>query len=394
MKLQFLTAAIVTASVLSGCATHSINPSQSFQAKDLNPQVKSGVYQQKTNSFFIINDSSSSMGEIYNGAGFSGLANLSKHSIEKELLSRMNKTIPDVSLKSGLRSFGFGPCLSWGLTHLNQSVQSYSTASFDTAINSLTCSSGGTPLTSALEPALNDLTATTGNIALILLSDGQNHGPSPLPATEALKAQYGQKLCIYTIWVGNKKDESGKAVLEQISKVSGCGFSTTGSAIASSDKMADFVTKVFFNKVTPPVQEGDADKDGVLDSKDNCPDTPIGAFVNKYGCWIIEGINFDTNKSNIKAKYHSLLAKVANVINHNPGLKIEVQGHTDNQGSATYNLKLSDRRAKAVRDYLSSKTGNHRSLTAKGYGLTSPIDTNNTEAGRYNNRRVQLDVIK
>jgi OOP family OmpA-OmpF porin len=71
----------------------------------------------------------------------------------------------------------------------------------------------------------------------------------------------------------------------------------------------------------------------------------------------------------------------------------DMQGHTSNTGSAAYNRKLSENRAQAVKDYL-SRAHAKRTLTAKGYGLNRPIDTNETEEGRANNRRVQLKVLK
>ncbi len=390
MRAPFLVLATISALFLSGCVSQSIQTFQPFQENNLNSLLDSGAYQQKTNSFFVINDSSSSMGDAYLGSAF---ANLSKHSVEKELLNRMNKTIPNLSLSSGLRSFGYGPCTSWSYTHLNQALQNHSTASFDNAIASLECANGGTPVASALMEAQTDLSDAKGNIAVILLSDGHQYTDSPASAVAALKHQYGDKLCLYTIWVGNEKEAEGQAVLTELSELSGCGFSTTAEMIASNEGMAAFVTKVFLDKAAPKAVDGDADKDGVLDSQDQCPNTPIGATVNSQGCWIIKGIHFDTDKSNIKAQYHGILNNVVNVIKQNPGLSIQIQGHTDNLGSAAYNLKLSERRAKSVRDYLSDKTGNQGNLSAQGYGLTMPIDSNDTTAGRGNNRRVQLKVL-
>ncbi len=81
-------------------------------------------------------------------------------------------------------------------------------------------------------------------------------------------------------------------------------------------------------------------------------------------------------------------------MNNNPGLKIEIQGHTDNQGTAKYNVGLSYRRAQSVKDYLEAKIGKSSSLSAKGYGLTMPIATNETEIGRSKNRRVQLKGLR
>ena len=400
MKPLFFLAGIFSTIIFSGCTLNSLNPVNTFLAKDINPYVKSGEYKQKTNTFFVINDSSSSTNDLYLGADLLGLSNLnySKHAVEKELLMRMNLTIPDIPLTYGVGSFGQGPCLSWKYYQLNQALKSYTERSLDLSIYSLECASGGTPVGSAIDSVNADISEAPGNIAVILLSDGYDYSFSPVAAVNRLKEQYGDRLCFYTVWVGNHKDLAGQSVLEELSAISGCGFSTTVDAIASKEGMEDFVTKVFFDKGTPVAMkmasEGDADKDGVLDSKDDCPATPIGATVNQQGCWIIKGINFDTDRSYIKSRYHDILNNVAEVIKNNPGLKIEIQGHTDNHASDEYNVKLSERRSKAVKDYLINKTSGAAHLTSKGYGLTRPVDTNDTDSGRANNRRVQLEILK
>ncbi len=391
MKKTLLTVTAIATAVLSGCATQSTSTFQPFQAKDLSGLVRSGHLEQKKNTVYVINDSSSSMGETYEGAGFPGQSSPTKLSVEKEILNRMNKTIPNISLSSGLRSFGYGPCTDWGYTKLNQPVQSYSSSSFDAAINSLTCSSGGTPVASAFSAANADLASAPGNIAVILLSDGHNYDVSPVAAIETLKAAHGDKLCLYTIWVGNEAQESGQAILQQLSDISGCGFSTTADAVASSNGMANFVGNVFFSKATPaaPVaREGDADNDGILDSQDKCPNTPKGAAVNKDGCWAFHGVLFDFNKSTLKPGYKSLFRNAVTVLKLNPELTVEIQGHTDNRGPASYNQKLSEERAMAVKKHLVNSGISASRLTTVGFGETRPVASNDTEEGRAHNRRV------
>ena len=384
MKKTIFAVTTLATIVLTGCATQSINTMQPFQAKDLNPLISNGELEQKTNTFFVIDDSSSSMSEVYLGSGFAGQTSPTKHVVGKELMSRMNKTIPNITLSSGLRSFGFGPCTGWKFTKLNQAVQSYSSASFDNAINSLECSSGGTPIASAFEAAKTDLTSASGNIAVILFSDGHNYDISPMSDVKTLKDQHGDKLCIYTVWIGNEKEKAGQAVLQQISDISGCGFSTTASAIASSDGMADFVSKVFLI----PSSEKDTDGDGVVDSKDKCPNTPKGAIVDKDGCWAFHGVLFDFDSATIKAGNETMFRNAIKVLKLNPTLTVEIQGHTDSQGAAEYNQKLSERRASAVKQKLVDNGISAARLTTKGFGESNPVASNATEAGRAHNRRV------
>ncbi|MCK5831692.1 MAG: OmpA family protein [Methylococcales bacterium] len=400
MKKTLFQATIIAAVALSGCATQSANSFQPFQAQDLNSAVQSGELRQKSKTLFVINDSSSSMGDIYSGSGFSSSTKLS---VEKELLNRMNLTLPNISLSSGLRSFGFGSCLGFGFTKLNQAVQSHTSASFNNAINSLTCSSGGTPVDSAFTAANADLATAPGNIAVILLSDGHNYGVSPVPAIKSLKKTYGDKLCVYTVWVGNEEQKSGQAVLQNLSAVSGCGFSTTAAAISSDTGMSNFVSKVLFTHHTPisatPVPDlaaipaltsvdGDTDGDGVIDSQDKCPNTPKGANVDKDGCWAFHGVLFDFDKATIKAGSEGVFANAIKVLSMNPQLTVEIQGHTDSKGSEKYNQQLSERRAKSVKQYLVTHGIEASRLTTKGFGESSPMTSNDTKEGRAHNRRV------
>ncbi len=386
MQTKLTITATLVGALLSGCATQSSNSFQAFQAEDLNQLVQSGRLVQKTNSFFVLNDSSSSMGKTYtNSMDYSG----TKLDVEKNLLNKFNKTIPAITLSSGLRSFGFGPCLHWSTSYLNQPVQPYSQTGFESAITSLQCSSGGTPLADALTDTSSDLPGAPGNIALIVLSDGQDDS-SPAPAAEALKAQYGDKLCIYTVWVGNNDEADGQANLQQITDISGCGFATSATAISSPAGMSDFVKQVFFKPGTPATDcsQFDDDQDGVNNCSDKCPDTPKGAIVDQDGCWAFHGVLFDFDSAKVKSKYEPLIQNAVEVLNINPNLTIEIQGHTDDYGTDAYNQKLSERRAKAVKDELVKQGVNGERLTTVGFGESEPVQTNETEEGRAYNRRV------
>jgi len=385
-KMLTLTAALAGA-LLSGCATQSSNTFQPFQPEDLNAQVKAGYLVQKTNSFFVLNDSSSSMSKIFlNSADYSG----TKLDVEKNLLNKFNLTIPDIPLTSGLRSFGFGPCVDWGETQLNQPMQSYSTSGFESAITSLHCSSGGTPLAEALGTVKKDIAPAPGNIALIVFSDGMDE-TSPGPAAEALKAQYGDRLCIYTVWVGNDADIAGQEELNKIANASACGMATDVNAISSPAGMSTFVKNVFFKPGNPKdCSQMDDDQDGVNNCNDKCPDTLPGVEVSIHGCWILD-VKFDNDKDIIKPQYFNKLDRAAAIIKQYPNKSFEVQGHTSKTGSYEHNLDLSERRALAVKNYL-TKGSHSPNITSKGYSWDRPIDSNDTAEGQANNRRVQLEV--
>lgn len=147
----------------------------------------------------------------------------------------------------------------------------------------------------------------------------------------------------------------------------------------------------------------DADGDGVLDGADRCPNTPAGTRVGADGCpvlfeenkttVILEGVNFETNKSTLLPTATSILDRVAETLVANPDVKVEVSGYTDSQGAAAYNQRLSQARAESVRTYLMSKGVGAGQLVAKGYGETSPVAPNTTAAGRAQNRRVELHKL-
>lgn len=137
----------------------------------------------------------------------------------------------------------------------------------------------------------------------------------------------------------------------------------------------------------------DTDGDGIEDSGDQCPGTPAGVHADAKGCWVIQSAMFANNRATIHPVFDSVLDEIARILEQNPDLKIEVQGHTDNNGSAEYNLKLSQARAKAVAAYLVRKGIDKRRLKAVGYGFSRPVASNKAVAGRALNRRVELVPI-
>ncbi len=115
-------------------------------------------------------------------------------------------------------------------------------------------------------------------------------------------------------------------------------------------------------------------------------DTARGLIVN------MSDVLFDTGKHSLRPGAREKLAKVAGIFLTLPGLKLEVEGHTDSVGGDEYNQQLSERRAYSVRDYLAQQGIPAASITAKGFGKTQPVASNQTPEGRQRNRRVELVV--
>lgn len=110
--------------------------------------------------------------------------------------------------------------------------------------------------------------------------------------------------------------------------------------------------------------------------------------------WVLIGINFDFNKATIRPESLPILYNAAEILLKNPDVKIEIQGHTDNVGSANYNQKLSLRRAETVKNFLIAKGVAANRLTTVGLGETKPIMSNKTAEDRGLNRRIEFKIIK
>jgi outer membrane protein OmpA-like peptidoglycan-associated protein len=108
---------------------------------------------------------------------------------------------------------------------------------------------------------------------------------------------------------------------------------------------------------------------------------------------VLKNVFFETAKFDLKEKSNVELNKLVALLQENPSLKVEIGGHTDNVGNDQDNLKLSEERAKAVYDYVVSHGIDASRLTWKGYGESTPTDTNDTPEGRANNRRTELTII-
>lgn len=172
--------------------------------------------------------------------------------------------------------------------------------------------------------------------------------------------------------------------------------------------------------------DADSDSDGVSDSADLCPGTVLGTVVDATGCAIsstqavegsecrqpkldeaideygcavdraviLNGVHFAFDSDALTAEAESVLDDVAQVLSGMPNAHIEIAGHTSDEGDEFYNIDLSQRRSAAVRRYLVSVGVPAEQLVAKGYGGKAPLESNNTTAGRRENRRVEVKIIQ
>ncbi|MFD1551266.1 thrombospondin type 3 repeat-containing protein [Putridiphycobacter roseus] len=181
-----------------------------------------------------------------------------------------------------------------------------------------------------------------------------------------------------------------------IEKFKGCP-DTDGDGIQDSEDECPTVKGPATLKGCP-----DTDGDGILDKADKCP-TIAGVAANN-GCpeikestkevfrKALKGIQFESGKDIIKRSSNGILNNVAEIMKENPTYKLKIDGHTDAQGNDDKNMELSKKRATAVKNYLVSKGVEASRLTSFGYGETVPKATNDTSAGRAENRRVEFTV--
>jgi len=331
--------------------------------------VSSGEYVQKVDNFLVVFDDTESM-------------YLDRHwqsKLEKAKLvaNNMNNTIPTLNLQAGMRVFGprsysmeDGSPLQYGMT-------AHSKSGLGEAINAITTTGGNTPMTRALELASDDLANTKGDIAVILISDGEENIRVPaVVAAQALKEKYQERVCIYTILIGDSPE--GRVTLEQIAMAGGCGFATDEESVGTADGMAAFVEKVFLKK---------GERVAAV------PLTPMvtTTMTEAERCFTVElKVEFDFDKSFIRSEYFKTLTEFGDFMAAYPDHVVNLEGHTDYVGTDQYNVKLGQRRADSIRGFLLKyfKNIDPSRLTAITHGESKPIDTNETKDGRQHNRRV------
>jgi OOP family OmpA-OmpF porin len=198
---------------------------------------------------------------------------------------------------------------------------------------------------------------------------------------------------------GCQIDSDGDGVYDNVDKcpntprgvkvdINGCPIDSDKDGVPDYlDKCPDTMQNIDVNKNGCAL---DRDNDGVADYLDKCPNTPSDIKVNKVGCPVIFNFNvrFDYNSAHIKPESMDRIREFAEFLRSNPIYKAEIQGYTDSKGSALYNQKLSERRAKAVYEALIKLGVSKDRLSYKGYGEANPIASNDTESGKAKNRRV------
>lgn len=361
-KLVEITTVLLMGLLATACAHNP--PPVPFTPTDLNGKVTSGEYVQKVDNFLVIFDDTESMSLDRHWQ--------SKLERGKVLTANMNNTIPNLNLQAGLRGFGpkafplaEGSALQYGMT-------SYSKSGLGDTVKAITTTGGNTPMTPTFDLAKTDLAKTKGDIAVIVIGDGEENIKAPAAAAATtLKKAFGDRLCIYTVLIGDSK--AGAATMKDIAQAGGCGFATDEGSLSTPSGMADFVEKVFLKKV------------------EKVAPAPPAPPVEERKCFTVElKVEFEFDKAVVRQTYYKTLTDFADFIRSYPDYKVNLEGHTCNMGSEAYNMKLGQRRAESVRAFILKhfKDIDPARLTAISYGEAKPLNGNNTKADREHNRRV------
>lgn len=380
LKFRLFVPALVVAAVVIfswGCSFRGVE-------QESGQGVKPGQFAAKTGTLYFVMDKSGSMTEQHRGR--------TKFEAGKGVMDRFNRAAPEIDVNAALRTFG-GNYRDFERTELNYGISRYSRLDFDKALRGLSAPMGDSALHQALIKAAQDLEGFPGRIALIVLSDGKDMDEAPLAAVRELKRQFGTRLCIYTVQIGD--DENGGDLLRGMGGAGQCGGALNADALAGQKEMRDFVDGVFAH-LSPPAPSAPGSLPAVRGETKVEPETKGETKEAQAGKARSDQVSvtlqvlFDTGAADIKDIHIAAIRKVADFMKRYPEAMVAIEGHTDNTGGDSLNMRLSLLRAEAVINELVNRFGILRDrLKAFGYGAARPIASNETEQGRKMNRRVE-----
>lgn len=385
-RLCLIVMAGLVAVAVTGCTSRQTFPPAAFQ-----PVEPEGMlHAKKVDTFVVVLDTGSAIERTYRKRLEADRA--------QEIVSKINRAIPDLDYQAALLTFSSGSCLSCEDAETLYGLGRYKREEFAAALEGYKTTGEAArakPLSSGAEISRIILRGNPGRLAIILVADSENvlYGRA-FKAVQKLQGVLGNRLCIYPVQVD--KDCIGRKAMDALVNVGGCGFAVNANDIASPEAMAAYVKEVFltsgaFQFASATAHKGlDSDGDGVPDGLDKCPNTPKGAKVDTDGCWVLRSVYFETGQSVIK-DFIAVNEAVA-VLKANPTLNVQVHGHTDSTASSEFNQQLSEDRANAVRDYFINRGLQAGRIQAKGFGETKPVAPNETKDGRALNRRVEFHL--
>jgi OOP family OmpA-OmpF porin len=267
MKLIKTTAIALLAAgfLFSGCAVK--------QCKDIpgkNPPVyDGGSYTKKIDNLIIIADTSSSMEQCAD--------NQTCFSLTQNIITNMISGLPsDIDINTAYLTFGHLSSVSTKPNLVNSDFGEFSKSEFTKAAALVQKAGGTSRLDLSLGQTNEMLKNASGKTALFIFGDGVDIEDKSFAAVNKIKDNYSGKVCIYPVHAGNSAE--GEKAYAQMSEITGCGKLYKAENLNNNNAVMAMLNEVVYDKAS------DADKDGVVDSKDKCPDTPRGVTVDKTGC--------------------------------------------------------------------------------------------------------------
>ena len=323
----------------------------------------SPVYMSRVaDNFMVLYDRSESMGDQFLNTAMTELQ------AERRILREKNATLPDMNWMAGI--YSFTPGLGTDNLTVYYPMQPYDKQKFHRTIDKMPRDPlGATLLQQGLTELHKILPSLEGRTVIFLFTDAQYTPMQPYKAPSVIAAELAATfdICFAVMDAGAQK--KGLRELQKISNVNDCSYMVSFADLLGNP---EWMTSALF---------------------DISDQAPMGGKEVKMGQeW--ENILFDFDKYDVKPQYYAIIAKVAEYMRSHPEARIVLAGHTDNIGTREYNMKLSHRRASAVRDYLVTKEGiDPGRITLNGFGFDDPITSNETAEGRAQNRRVQGILI-
>jgi OOP family OmpA-OmpF porin len=324
--------------------------------------IDTNAYARKVDTFVVLLDASGSMNTEE--------GTQPRMNTAEDWTASFNKAIPAMDFKAAMVTYGkgaSGSCIGPGVSSTLVDYSTFSSAEFAAALDSLKCAASTTPIADAIDRTTGLLAEDKGLIALIIVSDFNFSDPAAVSASlEALKAQHPNNVCVHTVKVGS--DTTHDAVIASLADPAGCDSSVAAADVAGGAALTTYVANTLL--------------------------TPLEQKMEYKTYSFSAEVLFDFDKYDLKPQGRAELQRLGAEI-RSQGVTvgdIDVVGHTDSVGSDEYNMKLSLRRAGAVRDYLVSQGVNPGLIDVVGMGKRQPIATNATAEGRALNRRVEVRV--
>lgn len=279
-----------------------------------------------------------------------------KMTLAKEIMTRVNDAVPALGYQGGLYTFApYGavvPQGTWDRAGMAKGISSLK--------DNLEVFGRFTPMGNGIQKHDDVIKTMTPRAAVILVTDGaSNRGVNPVDEVKAVYAS-NPNVCFHVISLADTPE--GKATIAAIAALNSCTVVVDGIDLLQSDAAVDkFVGEVFCQELVVITEE----------------------------VVVLRGVNFAFDSAVLDAKAQGILNEAARIINENPSMRVRLLGWTDSIGTDAYNLKLSQRRADAVKQYLTQHGVSASRMFAEGMGKSFRYD-NATEEGRYMNRRTEL----